>query len=195
MSTYVLIATDTAQQSANITTDKIRISTEGPVLFAVGFPQVEGTGTITCDIGNFSVIGNGTVFTTELGLGWWIGDGNGNTVGIVNSIEDNGNLTLTTLAGSNISHDVFTINKYGVPFVDIVLHPSSCPTASGIIPSGGTFNSVIVGQGNVVSFIRAGDANATFSITELGMPHADTGTSGINLPPALGGPTGNPVPV
>ena len=125
-------------------------------------------------------------------MGWWIGDDTGNTVGIVKSIEDNGNLTLTTVSGVDITDDAFTFNKYGVPYVDIVLDACNCPTASGIIPSGGTFNSVIVGQGNVVSFVRAGAANATFSITELGMPHADTGTSGINLPPALGGPTGNP---
>ena len=51
-------------------------------------------------------------------------------------------------------------------------------TACEIIPANTVNNSFIVGQGNYIAYINVtGTANA-FSITELGMPHLDTGTSG-----------------
>jgi hypothetical protein len=50
-------------------------------------------------------------------------------------------------------------------------------TACQIVPANTVLNSVIVGQGNYVAFINIGSATAQpFSITELGMPHEDTGT-------------------
>lgn len=51
-------------------------------------------------------------------------------------------------------------------------------TACEIIPANTVNNSFIVGQGNYIAYINVtGTANA-FSVTELGMPHLDTGTSG-----------------
>lgn len=51
-------------------------------------------------------------------------------------------------------------------------------TACEIIPANTVDNSFIVGQGNYLAYINANGTAAPFSVTELGMPHADTGTSG-----------------
>ena len=48
----------------------------------------------------------------------------------------------------------------------------------------GTSVDVIVGQGNIVSYLSLASANTIFTITELGMPHANSGTSGVNPTPA-----------
>jgi hypothetical protein len=46
-----------------------------------------------------------------------------------------------------------------------------------IIPENTVERSILVGQGNYVAYIDVGSGSATeFSITELGMPHAITGT-------------------
>ncbi len=82
-----------------------------------------------------------------------------------------------------ISAAGFTYTPYGVPYVDDVLDPSNCPRASGIVPGNSVLNDVFVGQGNVITFTNAEGSNCTFSVTELGMPHADTGTSGYTLNP------------
>jgi len=49
-------------------------------------------------------------------------------------------------------------------------------TACEIVPSNTILNSVIVGQDNYVAYINVAGSAGAFSITELGMPHADTGT-------------------
>jgi hypothetical protein len=49
-------------------------------------------------------------------------------------------------------------------------------TACEIIPANTTRNSIIVGQGNYVAFMNVAGTAGAFSITELGMPHAITGT-------------------
>jgi hypothetical protein len=181
MSTYIYTSTSSADVSANIATDKIRIATtENPILYAVGYPNVSGTGTVVCATNSDTVTGTSTAFVTELGVGYWIGNATGITVGIVESIANATSLTLTANANVAIAGANFTYSPYGVPYVDDVLDSSNCPRASGIIPSNTVENSIFVGQGNVVAFVNAGDSNATFSITELGMPHADTGTSGYN---------------
>jgi len=48
-------------------------------------------------------------------------------------------------------------------------------TACEIIPANSVERDFYVGQGNYIAFIVSG-SNAVFSITELGMPHANTGT-------------------
>ena len=49
-------------------------------------------------------------------------------------------------------------------------------TACEIIPATSVERSFIVGQGNYIAFINANGTAAPFSVTELGMPHSDTGT-------------------
>lgn len=51
-------------------------------------------------------------------------------------------------------------------------------TACEIVPANTVLNSVTVGQGNYVAFINVSGTASPFSITELGMPHEDTGTEG-----------------
>ena len=53
---------------------------------------------------------------------------------------------------------------------------SANTTACEIIPANTTRNSIIVGQGNYVAFINVAGTAGAFSITELGAPHAITGT-------------------
>jgi len=177
MTTYVYDSSNTVTTSANIGTDRIRIATVEPILYAVGYPNTAGTGNITSSTVSAVIEGNGTSFTTELNSGYWIGNASGVTVGIVSSIANNTSLTLRTNANIEIADAEFTYSPYGVPYIDDTLDPSNCPTASGIIPGNTIVNTVIVGQGNVVTFTSLG-ANSVVSITELGMPHANTGTTG-----------------
>lgn len=55
---------------------------------------------------------------------------------------------------------------------------SANTTACEIVPANTVDNSYIVGQGNYLAYITANGTAAPFSVTELGAPHADTGTSG-----------------
>jgi hypothetical protein len=55
---------------------------------------------------------------------------------------------------------------------------SANTTACEIVPANTVDNSYIVGQGNYLAYITASGTAAPFSVTELGAPHADTGTSG-----------------
>ena len=74
-------------------------------------------------------------------------------------------------------------NPYGVPYTVVTAN-------STIIPANTINNSIIVGQGNIVSFTEVtGVTSAPFTITELGAPHPNNGTSGVAATPALGGPT------
>ena len=49
-------------------------------------------------------------------------------------------------------------------------------TACEIIPANSTERSFLVGQGNYLAYINANGTAAPFSVTELGAPHAVTGT-------------------
>lgn len=174
MASYVYTASGSAAESANINTDKVRIATtSSPIHFATGFPNTAGTGTVTAATNSTTVTGSSTVFTTQLKVGYWIGNAAGTTVGIISSIANNTSLTLTANANVAISGAAYTYSPYGVPFVTVDAN-------SSIIPSNTVENSVIVGQGNVVAYLNVTGATAApFSVTELGMPHANTGTTGF----------------
>lgn len=180
MTTYVYESSNSVDTSANITTDKVRISTtSNSILFAVGYPNTSATGTVTAATNSSTVTGVGTVFLTQLNKGYWLGNSTGVTLGIVSSIANNSSLTLTANANVAISGGGITYNPYGVPYVDDSLDPSNCPRASGIVPSNTILNDVYVGQGNVITFVNAETSNCVFSVTELGMPYSNTGTTGF----------------
>ena len=179
MSTYVFTSNSAVQTTSNIATDKVRIATTAnSILFAVGYPNTAGSGTVTSATNTTTVTGVSSAFLTELGKGYWIGNSTGSTVGIVSSMANNTSLTLTANATVAVSGAGFTYSPYGVPYVDDNLDPSNCPTASGIVPANVVLNDVFVGQGNVITFTNAQAGNCIFSVTELGMPHANSGTSG-----------------
>jgi hypothetical protein len=171
MASYVYTGNLTSQQSANIATDKIRISTTGTGIHAVtGYPRVAGTGTATAATNSATVTGSGTAFNTQLSVGAWIGNTTGTTVGIVSSIANATSLTLTANAGVALSNVAYTFNNAGVPY-------AIANQQTQIFPAQGQYNTVYCGQGNVIAFITTGGGAGTeFSITELGMPHAVTGT-------------------
>jgi len=171
MASYVYTGNLVSQQSANMSTDKIRISTTGVgVHISTGYPRVAGTGTATAATNSATVTGVGTAFNTQLSVGGWIGNTTGTTVGIISSIANATSLTLTANAGVAVANTVYTYNNAGVPYA-IANQQSQIYSAQDV------FNSVYCGQGNVVAFITTGGAaGSEFSITELGMPHANTGT-------------------
>lgn len=168
MASYVYTASGTAASSANIATDKVRIATTtGPIHFTNSFPNVAVTGTITCATNSPNVTGSGTAFTTQLKVGAWLGNTTGSTIGIVKSINNDGNLVLTANAAVAVTGGVARYNPYGVPY-------TIATTNSEIIPANTVENSIIVGQGNIVSFLNVTGATAApFSITELGAPRAN----------------------
>jgi hypothetical protein len=184
MASYVYTAGSSAAASANIQTDKVRIATtSSPVQFTTSYPNVSGNGTVTCATNSPNVAGSGTAFTSQLGVGYWIGNATGSTVGVVKSITNNGNLILAANAAVAITGAGYKINPWGVPY-------STVTANSEIIPANTTRNSIVVGQGNVVSFLNVSGATAApFSITELGASHPDSGTTGVLTPPARGGPS------
>lgn len=173
MTSYVYTASGSATSSANIATDKIRIATtSSPIHFATSFPNVALTGTVTAATNTATVTGSGTAFLAELTIGTWIGNTAGNTVGIVKSIANNTSCTLTANAAVAITGGTARYNPYGVPYTIATAN-------SAIIPSNTVERSIIVGQGNIVSYLNVSGATAApFSITELGAAHANTGTSG-----------------
>ena len=170
MASYVYTGNAVSQQSANIATDKIRISTTGVGIHAVtGYPRVAGTGTATAATNSATVTGVGTAFNTQLEVGGWIGNTTGTTVGIISSIANATSLTLTANAGVALSNVAYTYNA-GVPY-------AIATQQSAIFSANDSYNSVYCGQGNVVAFLTTGSgAGSEFSITELGAPHANTGT-------------------
>ena len=88
-------------------------------------------------------------------------------MGIVSSIANATSLTLTANAGVALSNVAYTFNNAGVPY-------AIATQQSQIYPGASTFNTVYCGQGNVVAFLTTGGGAGTeFSITELGMPHAN----------------------
>lgn len=184
MASYVYTASGSVAASANIATDKIRISTSsGPIHYTTSFPNVAITGTVTCATNSRTVTGVSTSFTTELAIGTWLGNTTGSTVGIVSAIANNTSLTLAANAAVAITGAAARYNPYGVAY-------TVATTSSEIVPANTVANSITVGQGNIVSYLNVTGATAApFSITELGAPHANTGTSGIPSTPANGGPT------
>ena len=183
MTSYVYTASGSATASANIATDKVRIATTGSAIqYTTSFPNVALTGTVTCTTSSNVITGSGTSFTTQLNIGAWIGNTAGNTVGIVQSIANNTSLTLTANAAVAISGATARYNPYGVAY-------TVADANSTIIPANTVERSIIVGQGNIVSFLDIGSGSAAeFSITELGMPHPNTGTTGVLATPSAGGP-------
>jgi len=120
---------------------------------------------------NLVVTGVGTSFTTQLTTGDWIGDITGNTVGVVDVIANNTSLTLLMIAENTLGNVGFTFNSTGVQGAYVTAN-------SEMIEGNSIDNSFIVGQGNSIAFKNVSGTASVFSITELGMPHADTGTSG-----------------
>jgi hypothetical protein len=169
MTSYVYTANSASQQSANIGTDKIRISLTTSSIHAVtGYPRVAGTGTATAATNSVTVSGVGTAFNTQLSVGAWIGNTTGTTVGIVSSIANATSLTLTANAGVALSNVAYTFNNAGIPYAIATQNSEIYSYAVG------SYNTVYCGQGNVVAFLTASAATpAEFSITELGMPHAN----------------------
>jgi hypothetical protein len=183
MASYAYTANSaTAATSANIATDKIRISTSNVgIQYTTSFPNVALTGTVTCATNSNVVTGSGTTFLTQLNIGAWIGNTTGNSVGVVQAIANNTSLTLTANAAVAISGATARYNPYGVAY-------SVATANSELIPPNTVNNSIIVGQGNIVSYLTTASANTLFTITELGAPHANTGTSGVLATPVTGGP-------
>ena len=182
MASYVYTAGSSANVTANIQTDKVRIATtSSPIQVVSSYPNVAVTGTVTANTSSNIVTGSSSAFFTQLNVGAWIGNATGVTVGIVKSIANNTSLTLTANSNVAISGAAATFNPFGVPYL----------TATGnseIIPANTVERSFYVGQGNVISYINVSGATAApFSVTELGMPYAFTGTSGVNIDPANGG--------
>lgn len=177
MASYAYTANSaTAAASANIATDKIRIATSNVgVQFTTSFPNVALTGNVTCATNSTTVTGSGTSFSTELAVGSWIGNTTGANVGIVAAIANNTSLTLTANAAVAIANTTARYNPYGVPYTVATAN-------SELIPANSTRNSIIVGQGNIVSYLTTAGANSLFTITELGMPDTNTGTTGFNSP-------------
>jgi len=184
MASYAYTAnTATPASSANIATAKISIATSNVgIQFTTSYPNVALTGTVTCATTSAVVTGSGTAFLSELNVGAWIGNTSGSTVGIVDSIANNTSCTLTANAAVAISANTARVNPYGVPY-------TVANANSTLIPPNTVNNSTIVGQGNIVSYLTTAGANTLFTITELGMPHANTGTTGVFPTPNLGGPT------
>lgn len=179
MATYLFNSSNASTTtSANIATDKVRIATVGSILYATGFPNVSGNGTATSVTNSKTFTGVSTSFLTQLGNGYWLGNSTGSTIGIVASIQSDTSLTLTANAQVAITGGTYKYSPYGTRYVDDALNIAGSPNSSGILPAGTIANSIIVGQGNVVTFLGIGAAERV-SITELGAPHANTGTTGF----------------
>ena len=166
MASYAYTASSAVATSGNIATDKVMISTtDSPIQYTTSFPNVALTGTVTCATNSNTVTGSGTSFTTQLNIGAWIGNTTGSNVGIVQAIANNTSLTLTANATVAIAGATARYNPYGVPY-------TIADANSTIIPANTVANSIIVGQGNIVSFLEVTGVTASsapFTITELGL--------------------------
>ena len=182
MASYAYTASSAVATSGNIATDKVQIATTSAIQYTTSFPNVALTGTVTCLANSNVVTGSGTAFLSQLNVGAWIGNTAGTTVGIVQSIANNTSLVLTANAAVAISGATARYNPYGVAYTVATAN-------STIIPANTVNNNIIVGQGNIVSFMEvSGVTSAPFTITELGAPHANSGTTGVAATPAIGGP-------
>ena len=182
MASYAYTASSAVATSGNIATDKVQIATTSAIQYTTSFPNVALTGTITAATNTTTVTGSGTLFLSELNVGAWIGNTAGSTAGIVQAIANNTSLTLTANSAVAISSATARYNPYGVAYTVATAN-------STIIPANTINNSIIVGQGNVVSFKEvSGVTSSPFTITELGAPHANSGTTGVAATPVNGGP-------
>ena len=84
-----------------------------------------------------------SIVLTELGIGYWIGNTTGDSVGIVKSIASNTSLTLVANASVAITATTARYSPYGVPY-------TVANANSEVIPANSTNNSITVGQGNIV---------------------------------------------
>jgi hypothetical protein len=168
MTSYVYTANSAFQMSANLATDKIRIATTtSAIQYDTGSPKVIGSGTIAVATTSATVTGTSTQFTTEVQIGEWLCGNTSNLIlGQVASIANNTSLTLTANATTTNASVAYAIAPTSDGF-------ALATANSSIIPANTTLNSVIVGQGNVVSFLNVAGTAGAFSITELGMPHAN----------------------
>jgi hypothetical protein len=171
MASYTYTANAAFQQSANSATDKIRIATTTSAInYHTGSPKVIGTGTIAVATTTKTVTGTSTQFTAEVTIGQWLSGNTTNLIlGQVASIANNTSLTLTANASTTNASVAYCISPTSDGF-------ALATANSSIIPANSTNNSIIVGQGNVVSFLNVAGTAGAFNITELGMPHANTGT-------------------
>ena len=182
MASYAYTASSAVATSGNIATDKVQIATTSAIQYTTSFPNVALTGTVTCATNSNVVTGSGTAFLSQLNIGAWVGNTGGTTVGVVQSIANNTSLVLTANAAVAISGATARYNPYGVAYTVATAN-------STIIPANTVNNNIIVGQGNIVSFMEvSGVTSSPFTITELGMPHANSGTTGVAATPANGGP-------
>jgi hypothetical protein len=182
MASYAYTASSAVATSGNIATDKVQIATTSAIQYTTSFPNVALTGTVTCATNSNVVTGSGTAFLSQLNIGAWVGNTGGTTVGVVQSIANNTSLVLTANSAVAISGATARYNPYGVAYTVVDAN-------STIIPANTVNNNIIVGQGNIVSFKEvSGVTSAPFTITELGMPHANSGTTGVAATPANGGP-------
>jgi hypothetical protein len=184
MASYAYTASSAVATSGNIATDKVQIATtSSPIQYTTSFPNVALTGTITAATNTATITGSGTAFLTQLNIGAWIGNTSGASIGIVKAIANNTSLTLTANAAVAAGPGgTARYNPYGVAY-------TVANANSTIIPANTVNNSIIVGQGNVVSFMEvSGVTSAPFTITELGAPHPNTGTTGVLATPVTGGP-------
>lgn len=78
---------------------------------------IAGTGTITCDTGNLTVVGVGTAFTTELAVGSILTDSEGNLIGTVDVITDDNNVDLLANAEVDVTDGSFIYGTAEAGFI------------------------------------------------------------------------------
>ena len=99
----------------------------------------------------------------------------------------NTNFATNVANGAIIQIPVANVNGIQTDYTTVG-YVTGTPGNNAVVIANTTRNSFYVGQGNIVSFLNVTGATAApFSITELGMPYAPTGTSGVNIDPANGG--------
>ena len=174
MASYTYTGNSSSVQSANLATDKIRIATTtSAILVQAGYPYVAGTGTITANTISKTVTGSGTSFTTQVPIGYWLVSQDNSVVwGQVASVANNTSLTFVANSTANTSGGSFAVSLTNAGFAKTTAN-------SEIIPANSTERSFYVGQGNVIAFQNVAGTAGAFSVTELGMPYANTGTSGL----------------
>ena len=78
---------------------------------------ISGTGTLTCDTGNTTVTGTGTVFTTELASGSVLVDADGELIGYVDSITNDTELELDANALVDVTDGSFVYGTAEAGFI------------------------------------------------------------------------------
>jgi hypothetical protein len=78
---------------------------------------ITGTGTLTCDTGNTTVTGTGTLFTTELAAGSVLVDAEGELIGYVDSITNDTELELDANALVDVTDGSFVYGTAEAGFI------------------------------------------------------------------------------